>query len=426
MVERHTLNRVMRGSVTTLLWAAGLGLTGLALTSVPASPPAPGNATYSGPLVITKGGTYRGNWQSMDPKVPVITVKTREPVVIENSNLRGRGHLIRGFNVNLTVRNTSGFGLNPLVENTVPGRFIAVEFISNLRAENNYLQGTSGIYINRFEGNPARGQTIKILRNKVRDVDGRHFDRAGRPTGKRESAQAVQLNHVVRVPGIEIAWNEMINEPGNSAPEENINLYETSGTPESPIRIHNNYIHGAYAVDPVNDKAYSGGGIVVGDGDHKDLSVAGGHIQVYRNQIISTSNQGIGIAGGHDQHIWQNRIVSTGRLPGGQINPTANVGIYVWDTMNGARHSPPTFFNNSVQDNVIGWRRYHSNGNTWYNNMWTPSCTSATGSVCRNNRSWPTTVDEVAERGEFALWQSKLQEARIIVGPLKAVVSQRP
>ena len=411
----------------TATWAVGLGLTALALSSVTSSPslPLPGSGAYSGPVVITKGGTYRGNWQSLDRKIPAVTIQTREPVIIENSNLRGRGHLIRGFNVDLTVRNTNGYGLNPLTDNAFPGRFIAVEFISNLRAENNYLQGTSGIYINTFQGNPARGQTIKILRNKVQDVDGRLVDRTGRPTGKRDFAQAVQLNHVVRVPGIEIAWNEMINEPGKSAPEENINLYESSGTPESPIRIHNNYIHGAYAVDPLNDKAYSGGGIMVGDGDHKDLSVAGGYIQVYRNQIINTSNQGIGIAGGHDQHVWQNRILSTGRLPGGEIIPAANVGVYMWDTMNGARHSPPTFFNNSIQDNVIGWRRFRSNGDTWYNNMWTPSCTSATRSVCDNNRAWPTSVDDATEREELELWKTKLQAARVVVGPLHALMGQR-
>src|SRR5687767_9686775 len=31
---------------------------------------------YSGPLVITRGGTYRGNWESLDPDVPAVTVRT--------------------------------------------------------------------------------------------------------------------------------------------------------------------------------------------------------------------------------------------------------------------------------------------------------------------------------------------------------------
>ncbi|GGO27260.1 hypothetical protein GCM10008949_18740 [Deinococcus humi] len=403
-------------------WALGLSFTALAVSTSNVPETAGTGTAYSGPLVITKGGTYRGNWQSLNPRIPAVTIKTREPVIIENSNLRGRGDLIRGFNVDLTVRNTRGYGMNPLADHAFPGRFLAVEFVFNLRAENNFMQGTSGMYVNRFQGDAAKGQTIKILRNKVQDVDGRYVDRTGRTTGSRYNVQAVQFNHVVRVPNIEIAWNEVVNQPGKSAPEENINLYETSGTPDSPIRIHNNYIHGAYAVDPVNDKAYSGGGIMLGDGSQKDLSVSSGYIEVYRNQIINTSNQGVAIAGGHDQHVWQNRILSTGRLPGGEIIPTANVGIYMWDIQGGARQSPPTFFNNSIQDNLIGWTRFRSNGNTWYNNLWTPDCTSATRSVCRNNRSWPTAITGETERGELVLWQSKLRDAKVIVGPRQSVI----
>ena len=67
---------------------------------------APSNASiaYSGPLVITKGGTYSGNWESQDPNVPVISVQTSEPVIIENSNLRGKGNIIAAVRGRLTVR----------------------------------------------------------------------------------------------------------------------------------------------------------------------------------------------------------------------------------------------------------------------------------------------------------------------------------
>ncbi|MBB5366407.1 NPCBM/NEW2 domain-containing protein, partial [Deinococcus humi] len=87
-------------------------------TPTPAPTPSPmpdTNVQYSGPLVITKGGTYRGNWQSLDPSTPAVYVKTSEPVIIEGSNLRGRGELIRGWFMNLTVRNSNGYGMNPNV-----------------------------------------------------------------------------------------------------------------------------------------------------------------------------------------------------------------------------------------------------------------------------------------------------------------------
>ncbi|MFC4456243.1 NPCBM/NEW2 domain-containing protein, partial [Deinococcus sonorensis] len=92
---------------------AGATLTGCSVdttngtpTTTPAPAPAPTPApTVSGPLVITKGGTYTGNWQSNDPSVPVITIKTSEPVIIENSTLRGRGNLVAGFRNRVTLRN---------------------------------------------------------------------------------------------------------------------------------------------------------------------------------------------------------------------------------------------------------------------------------------------------------------------------------
>jgi hypothetical protein len=66
-------------------------------------------------LIITKGGTYSGTWQSNDSRVPAVQVNTSEPVVIQNSTIKSAGHLIYSSsrNCNLTVKNTSGYGLTP-------------------------------------------------------------------------------------------------------------------------------------------------------------------------------------------------------------------------------------------------------------------------------------------------------------------------
>ncbi|MBB5364655.1 NPCBM/NEW2 domain-containing protein, partial [Deinococcus humi] len=60
----------------------------------PTPVPAPTPAIVSGPLVITKGGTYTGEYLSNDPTVAAVKIKTAEPVILENCTLRGRGHLI--------------------------------------------------------------------------------------------------------------------------------------------------------------------------------------------------------------------------------------------------------------------------------------------------------------------------------------------
>ena len=54
--------------------------------------------------------------------------------------------------------------------------------------------------------------------------------------------QFLQLNNVRATRNILVAWNEVINEPRQSRVEDNINLYLSSGTPDSPIVIRNNYI----------------------------------------------------------------------------------------------------------------------------------------------------------------------------------------
>ncbi|QLG12243.1 NPCBM/NEW2 domain-containing protein [Deinococcus sp. D7000] len=374
------------------------------------TPPPSNNVKYSGPLVITKGGTYRGNWESMDPNVPAVYVKTSEPVVIEGSNLRGRGHLIRGWKVNLTVRNSNGYGMNPNVYGQYAGRFIAAEEVYNLRVENNYMEGTTGVYVNQFYGKGS-GQTVKIVRNSVKNIDGRKSDGKGGYLNARYLVQFVQLAKVSNVPGIEIAWNQVINEPGKSSLEENINLYSTSGTSSSRIQIHDNYIQGAFAIQAATDSSYSGGGIMLGDGPVGNMTEAGGYVDVYNNQIISTSNQGVGIAGGHDHKVFNNRILSSGRLPSGEINKAQNVGIYVWDVMNGKRSK--TWFNNTVYDNVIGWTRVNSNNSTWLNNTWFADCTS----TCYNNKSWSGAVTLETEKQEYQLWLSKYRAAGMSVGP---------
>ena len=122
--------------------------------------------TYQSPITITKGGTYSGNWQSLDANVPAVTIKTSEPVIIENSRLRARGDLIKApntvGNINLTVRNTRGIGLNPNVPGKIPGRFVAVDMFKNIVVEKCFINGTSGIYLYGYQGDSSVNQSIKI------------------------------------------------------------------------------------------------------------------------------------------------------------------------------------------------------------------------------------------------------------------------
>ncbi|WP_027483744.1 NPCBM/NEW2 domain-containing protein, partial [Deinococcus pimensis] len=76
--------------------------------------PRPG-VPVGAPLVITRGGRYTGVYESRNPDVAAVTIRTSEPVTLEDCSLRGNGHLITGTRVRLTVRRCHAQGLNPNV-----------------------------------------------------------------------------------------------------------------------------------------------------------------------------------------------------------------------------------------------------------------------------------------------------------------------
>ena len=116
-----------------------------------------------------------------------------------------------------------------------------------------------------------------------------------------------------------MAWNQVINQPGNNRVEDNISIFDSSGTPSSPILINNNYIQGAYTIDPSQgntsdstynyDWSFSGGGIMLGDGETTTLSQASGYVQAYNNVVVSTINYGIAIEAGHNETFYDNTII---------------------------------------------------------------------------------------------------------------------
>ncbi|WP_245556458.1 NPCBM/NEW2 domain-containing protein [Deinococcus aquatilis] len=369
---------------------------------------------FGGPLVITRGGTYSGNWESLDSSVPAVRIRTSEPVVIENSLIRGRGTLIQGFHTRLTVRNTRGTSLNPEFAGRSPGRFANLEEVYDVHLENNLLEGTGGIYVRHYLGNAALGETITVVKNVVKNIDGRQSNGNGGYSDKAFNwAQFVQLNDVTRIAGAEIAWNQVVNEPGKSRVEDNINLFVSSGTPNSPIKIHDNYIQGAYNAAPATDDKFSGGGILIGDGKVSDPT-RNGYAHVYRNQVVSTTNYGIAIAGGMGSLLENNRVLSSGRLPDGSPVPAQNVGMYLWDAQRGSALSPSTFGNNIVRYNTIGWTRVRGNvvdGNPY----WWPA-KGLNGSTTISTTVLGTSVTLETERQEFQRWQDKLAQAGIRIG----------
>ena len=365
--------------------------------------PAPdtGALVWSGPIVITQGGTYTGNWESQTATVPAVEIRTTAPVVIEGANLRSRSDLIYsdGFAIHLTVRESRGAALNPKAKDVLIGRFLMVTKFASVAVSNCYLEGTGGIQVAHWAGSAAKGETVRILQNRARNIAGRRGDGSGGLTfvDDGEYRQFFQLVESDGLPDAEVGWNEVVNEVGASRVEDNVSIYKSSGTAAAPIRIHDNYIFGAFPLDPVHEP-FSGGGIMAAD-------VSGGFVVAQANQVIGTTNYGVACSAGHDVHLIGNRVVSSGLLPDGahRLKQDGDVGLYIWNA-----NKDGSWANNDGSSNTLGWR----GGDLVRNDSYTPDAASFT-----TVHAMPEPVTLQTEAAELTRWQQKLGQNGVFVGP---------
>ncbi|MGC2398304.1 MAG: Ig-like domain-containing protein, partial [Acidobacteriaceae bacterium] len=317
-----------------------------------------GNIQWSGPLVITSGGTYSGNWRSTSPNTSAVIVATTEPVVIQNSHLMAPADLIDDpyWGNNLTVKNVIGIGTNPNVAGQAYGMFVDAQNPMLLDVENCYFENvTFGVWVRGYTGNRDGTQTITILNNRGRNMLGSLSNGSnGFLPGDQywTWSHAIQLSNVSLVPGIRIAWNEIINYPYQSLVFENLSMFDSGGTPSSPAEIHDNFVQGAYPYVPATG-GYNGGGFTT-DGSAADtVETAAAFNNVYNNQIVGTVNMGIEIGAGHDNAAYNNTAISSGLLPNGVKIAAQNVGATVYDVYGNIANG--TMYNNNMYNNTVGW-----------------------------------------------------------------------
>ncbi|MHA6250291.1 PA14 domain-containing protein, partial [Pontibacter sp. CAU 1760] len=359
--------------------------------------------SYSGPLVITKGGTYQGNWESRNTEVPAVEIRTSQPVIIENSNIRGAGYLIKswGYSTNLTVRHTSGYGLSPTPyrDYKKPRRFLTIDNFQNVVVENCYMESTAGIYIGtRYEGDGSKNETIRIRYNIAKNIDGRVYG------GDKDHSQFVQFNFKGSIRHAEIAWNEVTNEADKSLVEDNINIHNSRGTSDSPIRIHNNLIYGAFPI-PATSSKFSGGGIIAdGDGDKNTCSA---YIDAYENHLVGLGNYSMGIASGNNIRYHHNRSVNAAIFNNGNQYGMNTSGMWSKDY-----NRKGSTFDNTVDNNVIGVMAWGPDRYYYRNDI-----SVAENADFRNNTLLPSPISKRTEQDELSRWQQKLQQNGIKLGP---------
>ncbi|MBJ6143770.1 T9SS type A sorting domain-containing protein [Hymenobacter sp. BT559] len=325
---------------------------------------------------------------------------------MEGCTFSGAGDLIRaGEGANLTVRNCTGQGLTPTVDGQARGRFLDTYRAKSLTIEHNSFTQTSGIVVNRWSGSGQSGQTLTVRYNRVRNIDGRW-----RNGGSTRSSFLI-LNTVTRVPGIDISYNEVINTANESLVEDNINLYNSSGTAQSSIRIHDNFVRGAYPF-PATSAKFTGTGLTT-DGDASTLAEAAGYIEADNNQFVGTANAAMNIAAGHDIYYHDNRLVTSGYLPNGQ---RLNAGWAALGVFNYYKQPASVYFNNRIQNNTIGYVSWNSNfPYTDRLDLSPGACGPCTGTV-----HLPNPITTATEDAEATRWQAKLQQAGVTVGPVNS------
>ena len=123
------------GDVTVTATYQGQSATAAVASSI-------GNIQWSGPINITQGGTYSGNWKSTNPNTAAVTISTTDPVIIQNSYVTGPADLIDDpvYGNNLTVKNVIGIGVNPNVSGQAYGVFVDAQNSVLLDVENSYFE----------------------------------------------------------------------------------------------------------------------------------------------------------------------------------------------------------------------------------------------------------------------------------------------
>jgi len=364
---------------------------------------------YGGPIEITAGGTYTGNWESKTNSDPAIKISTTSPVTIINSNVRSKGDLIKNTiqNTNITVKNTNGYALNPGLDN-YNGKFMYISYPKNVICENNYIEGClTGVLIHGFNGNGSSSETIRIKYNKIKNTDGRKSDGIGYYSNDWSNNCTIQLVYVKNISNIEISWNEIINIPYNCSVGDIINIYDSRGTVSSYINIHDNYIEGGYRADPFI--ANDGLGVIV-DGHATISSDAPSYVNIYNNQVVNTTGGGVGVTIGSNVNLYSNKTVYCGELPSdGSENLSLGKGMGVLSyQQKSEEYLDGTTIN--IYNNISGWWAQKLDGTVFRQDYYTPI------GICTNNSSIQGEITRSTEIAEYTSWQNKVNTTGVKIG----------
>lgn len=380
---------------------------------------------YGPPITITAGGTYSGNWESLDPQIPAVSVQTSQAVIIENCRIQTESDAIQsyGYHPDITVRNCTGQALNPNVRGQKMGYFVIVAEPTSVVVEHNSMTGFDvSAEVQNYPlaiADNYRGQNVRIRYNVVHNVEGRFSDGNGGfitgNFGEGTSGPAAAFTvWEMRDANVEIAWNEITDDPEQSQTEDVISIPESRGTASNPIDIHDNYIEGVRPANSATYTTFSGCGIQTGDSPSKSDV---GYVHVHDNQVVGFQTCGLSISSGHNIEFDHNRAISAASMPNGTLMAgyrfPLDINDYYWNPDGTATSvADPYWHDNSMHDNAFA--AVNVDGSVSINLFHL-----LTGTVTATNNvdalGHPATRAD--EEAEYTLWKQKLATNGLKPGP---------
>jgi hypothetical protein len=302
-------------------------------------------------------------------------------------------------NSRVSVQHCRFYGTGSQPIGTTRGRALYAYKPAQLVFEHNYLLNTAGTKVEYWAANaPATDSALRWRYNRVENICG--------GTGG-DYRQALQLQHVEERAGIEVAYNQIINTPNQSRVEDNFNLGESSGTTSSPLRVHHNYVQGAYPA-VATASGFTGTGITTdAGGTDRTLRQLPHNIVVEDNIFTSCRNACMNIAAGYDILYQRNVCRVSGQLGDGTSVGGVTNGVSIFK---GQPYSDAQFHNNRMVSNDINTvpSAYFRNADVG------PSSTVLVEGNTFN--TYATTCTYNQEQAAFGDWQQRLVAAQVQVG----------
>lgn len=346
------------------------------------------------------------DWQDIKESLPLINITATKPVIIENCIFVNAGDMIhvRGLNSHVIIRNNIFVGLPPTINDFPHGRAVSVQYGKSVKIENNYLEQCRGFYIEDSEYD-----NILIRFNKAKNIDGR-YNNASRQRLSNSPAAFAKIRNL-KAASINIAWNEIINYPGQSAMHAVILISRvlTNSDWESveTINIDNNFIYGVWSFpSPEINADFDGAAIVVSGSENTKF------VDARNNRIVA--GRGIWLGNASNTMISNNRLLFSGLHPNEKEYKPQQLTFSITDA----------YQSNAIRDNTIEENLVQFNvgqiavNDVQLTNKWTNVLINTTPSYYGNREKIGASLRD--EKDEYIAWKYQaMVKNGYTIGPIK-------